>query len=494
MDRSKLLWSIAGAAAGALLAWMLTSPPVPPAPAKPMPLVQPQPQPAPQPKPKRPWGPRSASPVGDSEPAVDLLAMPQQLRPRNIASRGLGCCTFRSAEYLARWQEVPQLYGLPEWMKSKGIAGGGYPTKQAEMVRRISEDRQMAVPLFVQYEGRDPAIIELALATGRPVGVTWQANHMLCCVHLDESRAAIVDNNDPHRVQWFSREVFLRKWTQGGGGWAFILLQSPPPPPPRSFRRAIEAPPCGRESCDCGCKDGETCRCATAKSCPCSDQCSCGCNDGRPCDCAEDGGMVWEFTGSERYQLCGVPVSREVVEAALVDDRGKCHLTLIGDEGVRASALAAIGAEAASYHVQSYPADHWAVQCGFVTPGPGGLVVYFQKPGGAVALRRGDVVGLAGALRRADPNYRPQDDPTGDPTLSIDGLRAFAKEHATWLVGGAGGLVTLWLLTRSKGESAAAPAPVPPHPQPIQVPIAAPEEYAARFVAAVESRLAQRQP
>lgn len=46
------------------------------------------------------------------------------------------------------------------------------------------------------------------------------------------------------------------------------------------------APVCGKENCKCGCKDGETCTCASpSKSCPCSAQCECGCNEGQPCRC-----------------------------------------------------------------------------------------------------------------------------------------------------------------------------------------------------------------
>jgi hypothetical protein len=176
-------------------------------------------------------------------PTVDLLSMPKELRPHNISSKGLGCCTFRSAEYAARWQNVPQLFGLPEWMREQGIAGGGYPGKQAAVVEKISRARNLPVPAIVQYEGNDPSIIELALKTGRLPGITWNGNHMLSCVHLDGERGAIVDNNSPHRVQWYSRSEFLRRWKMGGGGWVFILLAPAPPHPPQANRVPDLVPP-----------------------------------------------------------------------------------------------------------------------------------------------------------------------------------------------------------------------------------------------------------
>lgn len=492
MDRSKLTWAGAGGALGALAAWMLLSPPGPPDAAPVPPPAKPLVKPAgPEPKPKRPrWeaapAPAVAGPsAGDAEPAVDLLAMPQQLRPRNIASKGLGCCTFRSAEYLARWQEVPQLYGLPEWMRDHGIAGGGTPSKQADMVARISADRGMPAPAFVQYEGRDPSFIELALKTGRPVGITWQANHMLVCVHLDAQVGMIVDNNDPHRVQVFPRATFLSKWTAGGGGWCFVLLASPPPPPPAGRpKQALQ--PCGRASCDCGCRDGEACRCAAAAGCDCSPGCSCGCNDGRPCACGPPpaAGLEWHYEGRERYTFG--PSMRELgraqVEAALADDSARPHLTVIGPEQERALALAPLGDLSARYHVQGYAADHWAVQCGFARPAAG-VVCYLQRPDGTVAARVDSAARLAEALRRADPAYDPRNDPTGGPAAAVDWLRPYAP----WLLGGAGLLAAGWLLSRSKGGDAAAPAPATQPARPTA------DELFLRLVTALEQRQAQAQ-
>jgi hypothetical protein len=69
----------------------------------------------------------------------------------------------------------------------------------------------------------------------------------------------------------------------------------------RSYKSVTDLPArppataCGKKNCDCGCADGENCRCASAgksakvtkragKSC-CSSACTCGCNEGAPCTC-----------------------------------------------------------------------------------------------------------------------------------------------------------------------------------------------------------------
>lgn len=168
--------------------------------------------------------------------AVD---MPHELRKRNISARGLGCCVFRSGEHSADYQNVPQLDNWAEWMVENGIAGGGYPQKFDSLAARISKDRGMSVPEYVQSTDGDPAILELALRTGRMPCVTYDGRddfyrgriaHMVNLVHLDAQRAAILDNNRPGVYVWMTRDEFLNRWRGTGGGWAVVLLAPPPPP------------------------------------------------------------------------------------------------------------------------------------------------------------------------------------------------------------------------------------------------------------------------
>ena len=57
-----------------------------------------------------------------------------------------------SPEYAAHWQNVPALYGLPEWMRENGIAGGGTPTNPPFGMRML-EYRTGTKFLFVPFAG-----------------------------------------------------------------------------------------------------------------------------------------------------------------------------------------------------------------------------------------------------------------------------------------------------------------------------------------------------
>ena len=119
-ERKALVAAAVLALAAGLYLWL----PSPSAPTPASPAVPAPDRPKPPRKPCRPggWEARRApavagQPRGEPEPMVDLLAMPRALRPANVASKGSGCCTFRSAEWAAQWQHEPALYGLPEWMQ-----------------------------------------------------------------------------------------------------------------------------------------------------------------------------------------------------------------------------------------------------------------------------------------------------------------------------------------------------------------------------------------
>lgn len=374
--------------------------------------------PAPAPAPPRPLVPLPEGPQ-DGEPMVDLLAMPSALRPHNIASRGLGCCVFRSIDYAARYQGEPALIGFPEWMVKSGVAGGGWPAKVENLIPKIAADRKMPTPRYVQYEGRDPAIIELALKTGRAPGITWGGNHMLTGVYLDSEKGAILDNNRPGEVQWFSRSRFLSGWTTGGGGWVVVLLAPAPSPAPMGPRQRV----------------------AEANGEPCPD-----------CPHAAElfGVENWTPPDVERYSLNGLPVAREQALAAvgegLEDDSAKPFLTLIGADADRAAVLRdldtnpALTALKGKFRVQSYAPDNWAVSgFGFVTTGK--PTVYIQDAAGKVLHRQDDYTGgaeqLAAALRKADPTYKPEldpnlshDDPLVDTLSALLEQAGLKPEHA----------------------------------------------------------------
>lgn len=179
------------------------------------------------------------APDGKTEVQVDL---PVDQAKRNIAARGLGCCVFRSLDHASRWQEVPQLFGMPEWMVQKGIAGGGWPGKCDDLIPKISKDRGMPTPAYIQYEGTDMAILKTALQSGRMPCITYNGHdgvyysgniaHMVNLVHLDDNFAGILDNNYITSILWLSPEEFKSRWCGGGNGWAVVLLSPGPPAPP----------------------------------------------------------------------------------------------------------------------------------------------------------------------------------------------------------------------------------------------------------------------
>lgn len=416
------------AAAALGLAWMLysgppeqqrrpVSPPPPPPPECPDCRPLPPNPPPPPDLPKGPWGPKMVT-VGDPEPQIDLLAVPASLRPRNVGGTdGAGLCVFTSIQYSAHWQGERRLYRFQEQMRAE--KGGGWPDKVDAMIKKYAPGVK-----YIQYRGKDPAILELALRTGRAPAVTWQGNHMLSLVHLDAERAAVVDNNAPGTVQWLSRTAFLGKWTQGSSGWAVVLLAPSPPPPPRNAGAPSPVAPRSRQQHnECGCPPG--------CSCP-PDLCACRTVS------IPLGGVVWSeksigwFDG---YRVNGVACDRAGAEAELTDDTRKPHLTVIGDAEQRKTALAGLVSLAERCRVQDYAPDEWAVQCGFERGGTGPQI-YLQAPSGVVLLRSPTPVPISEALRKSDPNYRPEKDPTGAPATSGKDYGGIKHEH-WWCLGGA---------------------------------------------------------
>jgi hypothetical protein len=131
----------------------------------------------------------------------------------------------------------------------------------------------------------------------------------------------------------------------------------------------------------------------------------------------------------ERYFFNGAQVSKGTATqkvSGVPDDSTHLRVTIIGTEEQRKIVLNDIKInpefEILRDHivVQDYAPDHWAVQgVGFHTAGT--PTIYVQLPNGKVVHRQDDysdgAVGLAGALRKADPNYRRDGDPDLRRTL-----------------------------------------------------------------------------
>lgn len=180
------------------------------------------------------------SPDGKASVVCDL---PASERKKNIPSKGLGCCVFRSIEYAARWQQVPELYDLPEQMVKAGIAGGGWPEKATQVVHKFAPNAQ-----FVQDTSGDPEILEAILKSGRLPCITYSGRdgvhysgsiaHMVCLPYFDRATnwACVSDNNyiGENQFLWMTCEELVTRWKGQGGGWVFALLAAPPPFPPHN--------------------------------------------------------------------------------------------------------------------------------------------------------------------------------------------------------------------------------------------------------------------
>lgn len=255
MNRSRLaLLLLVASLAGC---WLVAR--VPPAPPlAPVPVPRPAPEPSP---PRSPWGPKPCpkgqegagsvpgkpviggrvSPDGKVTLTCDL---PASERKRNIASKGLGCCVFRSGDYAARWQNALPLYDLPEQMVRAGIEGGGYPEKVDAIFRRFGPSLE-----YIQDTTGDAGVLEAILRSGRMACVTYNGHdphygnqsiaHMVCLPYFDRSTgwAAVSDNNfiGEDEFVWMACDEFLKRWRGGGGGgWVYCLLNPPPPPVPHN--------------------------------------------------------------------------------------------------------------------------------------------------------------------------------------------------------------------------------------------------------------------
>ncbi len=322
------------------------------------------------------------SPDGTEEIQVDL---PGGQHLKNAAGiDGSGLCVFTSIEIAGRWQNVAELQGFQEKMKHE--PGGGYPEKVDAMMRKYAPHVR-----YVQYTGKDPSMIRLALKTGRAACLTYgysprygqRIAHMVDCVHYSDRWAAVLDNNFPgeDRYEWMSPEELQRRWQMGGGGWLVVLLDPGPPPVPinpTSYHWPSGRVITGWGQRGCG-PVGPLMQPPVYMPAPvllnpgrggcCSDQCVCGCNDGGDCPCtgrkapppppapkpevppapvpkveapperpANFGVDRSRLPEGECCTVCGIPVStalgRRLVAGGgtLDDDSGRWHLTVIGTE------------------------------------------------------------------------------------------------------------------------------------------------------------------
>lgn len=436
------------------------------------------PKPAPD-KPKEPnkrkrWAADKGQPVGlvrqagkrgvfdgpvhsGQEVQVDI---PADILKRNIASKGLGCCVFRATEYQALNQNVPELFNLPEKMKADGIAGGGWPAKFDEIMKKYAPNVR-----YMQVQNGDWNIIKLALKTGRAPCITVMGGmHMVNLVAMQGGAAAYRDNNftGPNEIWWMSESEAQQESVcsyTGGKFWAVILLAPRPPMPPRATAadlprfvggRALSAPHVEGDYSWKHALDPEQWLLwrnglQVGSFVPEWDSYTTYLGPGKwgrsyrrppvplPSDALEcmgampPGVRAEALLDRECYSICGQEVSREQAEAALVDDSDCLSLSAIGSAEETARVAADLDRpEFAAWKqrvvFQRYTPDNWAVSTkryGFDTSGH--PTVYLQKPDGTVLTHVNSYEGPATLqrLRKNDPNYKPADDPGMKPIAPL---------------------------------------------------------------------------
>jgi hypothetical protein len=406
----------------------------------------------------------------DGKAAICDIPATQHIR-NVVGSDGAGLCVFTSAELMARWQNQPSLFGLQAWMRKR--PGGGYPTKLDQVLAKYTTEKNVPLPQYIQHTGGDDAVLDLALRTGRMPCVTYAGRddfyrskiaHMVNLVHLDQTTAAIVDNNRPGQWVWMTRAEFLSRWRDMQGGWAVILLDPPPPPkgpvtfeqcqggrcPPPSAPPAYPFPapapetpshqwhgPYGPENdpfyilksngVDAGLYsrigwkpaigpgtfEGEPrgtppvqAPTIAAPPTPPAPEALDRFRD----NYGVDPSQIHDFPS---YSISGVECDRkQALDAlALSDDSSRYHLTIVtDDEAVKRSAITAAATLPGRdrVHLQCYRSSDWAVAARALAPG-----LTLQKPratGGTVVLQNAEVTPetVNEAIARTDPNWKPK--------------------------------------------------------------------------------------
>ena len=149
------------------------------------------------------------------------------------------------------------------------------------------------------------------------------------------------------------------------------------------------------------------------------------------------------------------------LQGKLTDDSQKLRLTIIGPESLRRPVLVDfesnpnLAALKDKVLVQSYDPSHWAVaNAGFRTTGQPSI--YLQAPDGKVLHRQDEYRGpdeLAEAIRKADPNYKPELDPDLNKNTPHSVPSTFDLSRVQGWCGGACAACIAFLIFRRRTRS-----------------------------------------
>ena len=446
---------------------------------------------------------RPGGPVLDGTRATCDLDKSQHIR--NVGgSDGAGLCVFTSCEVAdSRWQRGA-LAGFQKWMTAR--PGGGYPDKLDQCITQFCREMKRDIPNYAQHTGGDEAFLDLALKTGRMVGVTYAGQddfyrgqtiaHMVDLAHLDADRAAVIDNNRPGVWVWMTRKQFLARWrgeddngspltlpvglgrqAPVGGGWAVVFLDPPPPPYTDPPAQTLFGQTCANGQCQTpltwvpglgwvkltptpAVVAPAPVAAPPAKPAPAEPKAEAKeepklVNHGVDVDRLRESSR-WYLNGSETSRA---EVMRAVSGAGLTDDSDRWFLVAVGPADltakVRAAAAQLDPAARDKLHVHTYAPTDWEVGQ-FALPAG----VSLRKPArGRVGAEAGRFAGevSAATLTRfvADcqappPAPMPKPDPTPAPAPQPDPTPAPppAGIPLVWVLVIAGGAVLLFVLRR----------------------------------------------
>ena len=164
--------------------------------------------------------PPDEAPIRREYPTVNL---PRGLRQRNwVGDRGEGSCVHASMVMLFRWQGFP---AMADWWRQNNANG--------EWAEDLAYKFDAAKVRYAQTTTADVNFLQWACDTRRGAGVTVMGGkHMVCLVHLDDTWAGILDNNNIDTITWVPRETFLAEW-RSSHGWAVTPIYWPAPPLPQ---------------------------------------------------------------------------------------------------------------------------------------------------------------------------------------------------------------------------------------------------------------------
>lgn len=159
-----------------------------------------------------------------SSASAQVIDIPINIRQRNwTGPNGEGSCVHATTIMLLRYQ---RRYALADYWKSHYNSGETF----SGLAEKLDAN---GVRWAGTYQQKNVSFLEWAIRTRRGAMVTtMQGQHMILLVHLDSKVAGLIDNNNPNKIIWKKREVFLADW-YASNSWGLTIVGSPPPPPLR---------------------------------------------------------------------------------------------------------------------------------------------------------------------------------------------------------------------------------------------------------------------